>query len=83
MSSDITQDSLFYVFHIEVNTSTRDIFNNEGTKGTCSIRYYWFSSSFKKIDVIEEVQLEAGGCLEPQESPPGCETILTAPQVST
>ena len=33
MSSDITQDSLFYVFHIEVNTSTRDIFNNEGTKG--------------------------------------------------
>ena len=32
--------------------------------------------------LTEEVQLEAEGFLEPQESPPGCETIPTAPQVS-
>lgn len=39
---DLTQDSLFYVFHIDVlihNTSTRDIFNNEGTKETDMFHY--------------------------------------------
>ena len=82
---DLTQDSLFYVFHIDVLIHLLEIFSTmKGQKRqTCSIIYSWFSSSFKKKDVTEEVQLEAGGCLEPQESPPDCETIPTAPQVST